>query len=75
VQWSAELPPDVPADRAESTGVGEPAVVHRSNGLVEGSYYHDPAAVLRYRNALTRLHNLALDQEESRIRRRAEELS
>jgi transcriptional regulator with XRE-family HTH domain len=52
-----------------------PAVVY-TDGLLRGSYYQTPADVLAYRNALTRLHNLADNPEESRarIRRRAEEL-
>lgn len=52
-----------------------PAVVY-TDGIVQGSYYQRPADVLVYRNALTRLHNLADNPEESRarIRRRAEEL-
>lgn len=55
--------------------VGAPAVAY-TDGMVQGSYHEDPAAVLRYRNALTRLHNLASNPEESqaRVRRRAEEL-
>lgn len=55
---------------------GAPAVAY-TDGMVQGSYYTDPAAVLRYRNALTQLHNLALDPEESRaqILRRIEESS
>jgi len=54
---------------------GAPEVAY-IDGAVQGSYYQDPADVLRYRNVLTRLHNLADDQEESRvrIRRRIEEL-
>jgi transcriptional regulator with XRE-family HTH domain len=54
---------------------GAPAVGY-TDGIVQGSYYQDPADVLRYRNALTRLHNLADNPEESRarIRRRIEEL-
>ena len=45
--------------------------------MVRGSYHEEPAAVLRYRNALTQLHNLALSPEESlaRIVQRAKELS
>lgn len=52
-----------------------PAVVY-SDGLMQGSYYQNPADVLTYRNALTRLHNVADNPEEprTRIRRRAEEL-
>lgn len=52
-----------------------PAIVY-TDGIVQGSYYQDPADVLAHRNALTRLHNLADNPEESRarIRRRAEEL-
>lgn len=52
-----------------------PAVVY-TDGLVQGSYYQSPADVLAHRNALTRLHNVADNPEESRarIRRRAEEL-
>jgi transcriptional regulator with XRE-family HTH domain len=52
-----------------------PAVVY-TDGLLRGSYYQAPADALAYRNALTRLHNLADNPEESRarIRRRAEEL-
>lgn len=55
---------------------GAPAVAY-TDGMVQGSYYTDPAAVLGYRNALTRLHSLAPDPEESRARilRRIEELS
>ena len=54
---------------------GAPAVGY-TDGRVRGSYYEDPAAVLSYRNALTRLHNLAVSPEESRtmIRNRAKEL-
>lgn len=52
-----------------------PAVVY-TDGLLQGSYYQNPADVLTYRNALTRLHRLADNPEESRARihRRAEEL-
>lgn len=52
-----------------------PAVVY-TDGIVQGSYHQNSADVLAYRNALTRLHNLAGSPEESqeRIRRRAEEL-
>jgi transcriptional regulator with XRE-family HTH domain len=55
--------------------VSAPSVVY-IDGVVQGSYYQEPADVLRYRNALTRLHNLADSPEESRarIRRRIEEL-
>jgi transcriptional regulator with XRE-family HTH domain len=55
--------------------VGAPAVAY-TDGRVRGSYYEDPAAVLKYRNALTRLHNLAVNPEESRrmLRNRVKEL-
>lgn len=56
--------------------ISAPAVAY-TDGMVRGSYHEEPAAVLRYRNALTRLHNLALSPEESRARilQRARELS
>ncbi|GAA5154828.1 helix-turn-helix transcriptional regulator [Pseudonocardia eucalypti] len=55
--------------------IGAPAVAY-TDGMVHGTYYEDSDAVLRYRNALTRLHNMAVSPEESQkwIRRRAEEL-
>jgi len=51
--------------------VGAPAVAY-TDGMLQGSYYEDPSAVLRYRNALTRLNNGADSPEDSlaRIRRR-----
>jgi len=55
---------------------GRPAVAY-TDGMLQGSYYEDPSAVLRYRNALTRLNNGADSPEDSlaRIRRRLKELS
>ena len=44
---------------------GAPAVAY-TDGRIQGSYYDRPDAVLHYRNALTRLHNLALSPEQSR---------
>ncbi|HEY4008217.1 MAG TPA: helix-turn-helix transcriptional regulator [Pseudonocardia sp.] len=54
---------------------GAPAVGY-ADGRIRGSYYEDPTEVLRYRNTLTRLHDLACHPEESQamIRRRLEEL-
>jgi transcriptional regulator with XRE-family HTH domain len=56
--------------------IGLPAVAY-TDGAIRGSYYKNPADVLKYRNILTHLHNKALHPEESRarIRHRAEELS
>lgn len=48
-----------------------------TDGRIRGSYHEHPTEVPRYRNTLTRPHNLARHPEESRtmIRRRLEELS
>jgi transcriptional regulator with XRE-family HTH domain len=55
---------------------GAPAVGY-ADGRIRGTYYEDPTEVLRYRNTLTQLHNLACNPEQSQaiIRRRLEELS
>jgi hypothetical protein len=55
---------------------GAPAVGY-ADGRIRGTYYEVPTEVLRYRNTLTQLHNLACNPEQSQaiIRRRLEELS